>query len=319
MSIFSSANFTPFLQTNVPFQGVTIGQKAQVQIPVGQTYLYHLLQCTVSGAAATKAQILAGISYVSLKVNGIEAYHLTGAQIVFLADYYRGTRNSGAGVVGASGWLPIFLERPWMNTNPAMRGPAWGMVGQNSYQMEVLLTSGGAIDGLALFNVVDPVANAWGRHVEFRTVNHSFASTGQDRIIDLPHADTKNPWDCLLAVHLELPSGINKGEISNLTVKAEGVEIINAPVPMIEDYYKFATDDRDPSLCPQYLSIDFMARNWQSGQLPDTMLTLEVIPTWTAAPGTYNIVLEVLTGDPGTTSSGTAPAVASAPGAARKK
>lgn len=323
MTAFTAQNNTPFRQPNIPFQGVVAGQKAIAIIPVGQTYLDFQLVCTVSGTAATKSQIIAGLDLISLKVNGVQAYSLTGAQAVQIADYYRGRAMlvSGvfAGLVGPTGILPIFLERPWMNGNIAMRGPAWGMVGQNSFQMEVTLDGSSAVDGIALYNRVDTVAQAWGRHVEFRTQSHTFNSTGQDQIIDLPHADTKNPVDTLQALHIQLPSGITKSMISNIVIRCEQIEIWNEHVANLELWQHFASDARCPELCPQFVVLDFMDRNWQLGELPDSMTSLTVQITWTNAPGTYNIIIEVLTGNPGTTSQGTTPAVAAVPGGAPTK
>lgn len=317
MSIFSAASRSVFALPNVPFNGVTIGQIAQAILPTGATYLSLILACTVSGAAATKAQILAGISYISLKMDGVELYHATGQQAVQISDYYFGSRNNDAGITGSSGFLMLTFERPWMNTNKARRGPAWGTVGQNSFQCNVSLNPDGAIDGLQLYNVTDPVATALGRHVEVRSQSHPFSGTGVDQIIDLPKQDTKNPADCILALHLEVPSGLTITNITNLRVTVENTDFINLPTAIYQLLAQTPTDHRaPPSLCPQYLTIDFLNRNWQSGQLWDTMTALEVRPTWSSAPGNYNILMEILTGQSGTTTTGNLPAVATVPGSA---
>ncbi len=107
-STFEQINRSPYIVQNVPFQGIGAGLIANAIIPVGQTYLESLLYMTIAGVAATRAQINAQVEYVQALVNGIEMWQLSGNELAALAEFYN------TGVVGDTGYLSIFYERPWM-------------------------------------------------------------------------------------------------------------------------------------------------------------------------------------------------------------
>ncbi len=295
---FTSLNRSTFFQQNVAAQSIGPGLLSQFQVPVGQTYLNTQLFFYVGTPAtpATLNQIIADVVLIKLKVNGIQISAGTGQQFAAIANFYKNN------IVGNNGILPIFYERPWMQGVIAQRGPAWGMVGQNSFQIEVTLLTGGAITGIQMFHEIDPIASPLGRHVEVRTQSHTFGSTGQDNIIDLPQGDASALPDSIMAIHLELLGGsgiADKTDVSNLVVRADKVELWNTNVNTLENSYLFPTSPRTPQA--KYLSLDFAHRNRQDGELWDNMNTLVVIPTFTVQPGTYNIVMEVMTGTPGAT------------------
>ena len=285
---FSTALRTPYVTQNVPFQGVGAGLLANAILPVGQTYLASLLFFSIAGTAATRAQINAQVEFIQILVNGVEAGNLSGAEFATLAEFYR------SGVVGDTGFLPLPFERQCMQELAVQRSFAWGMQGQNSFQMNIKLAAGATIDAITLCHRIDPRVEVLGRHVEWRKQSHTFGSTGQDRIIDLPHADYSAVPDAIAAMHLV----VTKANISNLIIRADKQELWNGTVGQLEKFYKFASDARTPQAT--FLSLDFLNRNWLADQLPDNMDTLEVIPTWTNPPGTYSIILEMITGTPGT-------------------
>lgn len=292
MGAFENANRSPFVVQNVPFQGIGAGNIANAIVPVGQTYLESLLFFSIAGVAATRAQINAQVEYIQILINGIEVANLTGNEWAALAEFYK------TGIVGDTGYLPLFYERPWMQELVVQRGFAYGMVGQNSFQFNVKLAAGATIDGISLCHRVDPVSEPLGRHVEIRKQSHTFASTGQDRIIDLPQKDYSSNPDAIAAIHLEC----TKANISNLIVRCNKVELWNGTVGQLEKFYRMASDYRTPQSL--FLSLDFTNRNWLRDQLPDTMDTLEVIPTWTVAPNTFPILIELITGQVGRTKDG---------------
>lgn len=288
MGAFAVTNKSPFVVQNVPIQGIAAGSIANAIVPVGQTYLTSFFLFTIAGAPATQAQIIAQIGYIQILVNGVDIGTLTGQDWCELAEFYR------TGINGATGFVPIFYERPWMQELVVQRGFAYGMSGQNSFQFNIQLLGGATINGISLCHRVAVEVETLGRHVEYLKQSHTFSSTGQDRIIDLPQDDRSPEWpDSIAAIHLRC----TKANVSNIIVKADKVELWNGTVAQLERMYLLATDARTPQT--NLLSLDFMNRNWMNGQLPDNMSTFEVIPTWTVAPGTYPIIIEKITGRPG--------------------
>jgi hypothetical protein len=290
ITAFQQLNQSPFVVSNVPFQGIGAGLIANAIIPVGQTYLTSSILMTIATVAATRAQIIAQVEYLQILVNGVEVANLTGTEWVYLQEFYSHTV--------ANGFLDLFYERPWMQEPVVQRGFAYGMVDQNSFQINVKLAAGATIDGIALYHRVDPLAERMGRHVEYRKQSHTFGSTGQDRIIDLPQAVRGVPIDAIAAIHLEC----DETKISNLIVRAEGIELWNAPYTVLKELYGIASDPRTPKT--GFAAIDFLNRNWLRDQLPDNMKSLEIVPTWTAAPNTYPIIVELITGSPNEVKSG---------------
>lgn len=284
---FAAALRTPYVAQNVPFTGIGAGNIANAILPVGQTYLASLLYFSVAGTAATRAQINSDVEYIQLLLNGVEVANLSGNFWATLAEFYR------SGIVGATGYLPLNFERQYMQELAVQRSFAWGTAKQSSFQINVKLAAGAVIDAITLCHRIDPRVEVLGRHVEYRQMSHTFGSTGQDRIIDLPHADYSAQPDSLAALHLV----VTKANISNLIIRADKSELWNGTVGQLEKFYKFASDARTPQ--STMLSLDFLNRNWLADQLPLSMDTLEVIPTWTSSPGTYQMIMEVMTGTPG--------------------
>jgi hypothetical protein len=290
---FATRNRSPFWQQNVNAQSMGPGVISQWYVPTGQTYLNSQFYFYVGTPAtpASHAQILADVQLITIKVNGIIVSQITGQQAAFIADFYKNN------IIGATGILPLFWERPWFQKTHAQRALAWGMVGQNAFEIDVQLTGGSAITGMTLWHLIDPIASPLGRHVEITAQSETFTGTGQQFIIDLPQNDASQYPDALLAVHIELPTGITKSDISNVIVEADKIQLWNVNPNILELSYLFPTSPRTPQA--SYLSFDFCERNRVDGQLWDNMNTLKITPTWTAAPGTYNMLIERLTGVPG--------------------
>ena len=291
-STFSNVNPTP---------PTAVGDNALLtfNVPPGQTYLNTQLFFFVADIAApsSESEIKADVAWVKFLFNGVQVSYATGTQWIAIANYYKAnicTSNNGI--------LPFFYERTWMQGLRSQRGPAWGTVGQNSFQIQVQFSSDPTTEGVYMYHEVDPVASAIGRHVEVRTQTHTFGSTGQDNIIDLPYADPSALPNALVAIWLELTGAddsATKADITSIILQAEDTAILNSVVNIQESKVLFSSVPRTPQA--NYFVIDWDWRNRDDGRLWDNMNKLLLQPTFGVAPGTYNIIMEVLTGTPNTT------------------
>jgi hypothetical protein len=297
---FQALSRTTFSNQN-PQPNTAVGANALLTFlcPTGQTYLnsQFFFYVTEISAPSTTTQIIDDVAWIKLLVNGVQVSYATGRQWVMLANYYKNNI-----MIGNSGILPLMFERTWMQGLRSQRGPAYGMIGQNSFQIQVQFTSAPTTTGVILYHEIDPVASALGRHVEVRTQTHTFASTGQDNIIDLPQQDASPLPNAYVAMHLELlgtGGAATKADVTSIILQAEDTAILNSVVNIQENKYLFATQPRTPQT--GYFAIDFDWRNRDDGQLWANMNKLVVQPTFSVAAGTYNIVMEILTGTPNTT------------------
>lgn len=288
---FTTRNLSTFFQQNVNAQSMGPGVISQWNIPVGQTYLTTFIYFYVGTVAtpATMAQIISDVTLIVVKVNGIVVSQGSGKQYVHIANFYK------QNIMAANqGILPLMWERPWMQELQAQRGVAWGMVGQNAFEIDITLAGGGAVTGMLMWHEIDPIAAPLGRHVEVASQSETFTGTGAQFIIDLPQNDASQYPDALMAFHVELPAGITKADISSIVVECDKVQLWNLHPNILDFDYLLPTSPRAPGA--GFLSFDFTHRNRQDGQLWDNMNTLKVTINWTAAPGTFNVLVERLTG-----------------------
>ena len=161
------------------FQSVQQGATNTVAVPRGPTYRQFVLYCTDGGVAGTAAKMIADISYIRIKVNGITRWECSGADAITLAKYYGAT-------IADNGRLPIVLTRKDWKTLPAMENLAWGTADVDTLHFEVDLKSGGDIDGLALYAHVTAEERVLGTIVEVHKSNLTAAATGLFELSNVP-------------------------------------------------------------------------------------------------------------------------------------
>ena len=291
---FATRNRSPFWFQNVNAQSMGPGIISAWNVPVGQTYLTTKVYFYVGtvATAATDAQIVSDVTLISIKVNGIIITTMTGQQALALEKFYR-----AQSLPANTGILTLFWERPWFQDVNAQRSLAWGMYNQNSFEIDITLGGTDTVTGMTMWHKVDPVVSALGRHVEVTTQSETFTGTGPQYIIDFPQNDSSNLPDAILAFHLELFGGVTKADVSNIIVECDKIQLYNINPNLLENSYGEATSYRTPQA--DYLSVDFTQRNRVDGQLWLCMNTLKITINWTSAPGTYNTIIERLTGVPG--------------------
>ncbi len=282
MSGFLENHRVPLLNKNADFQGVAAGGTATARLPVGTTFLDVLIIATVAGVAATRAQVIASFNQVRFLVDGKEKVTLTGTQFVALVEFYETGSIGDTGLV----WWPF--QRPWMQEVANQLAPAYGMVGKDSFQIEIDLDAAASVDGLKLSRYTHPIAENLGSHIQVRRITPNFGATGDQFFDDLP----KDPRERLYAMHIQC----TVANLARIQIIADDAKIIDTTPAQIHQRYKYATHRRTPQT--GFVHLDFCNRGLDVDALPLSMKTLQMILTWeNAAPNAFPIIMEVATSD----------------------
>lgn len=275
---------TPFLQDfkgaihdQMPdFQNIAAGSKALCRPALGQTYLWMEFYHTIATVAATKAQLQAQVSNMRVVVDGVVKFELTGTDAIYLAEYYR------ANCVAATGIIPIFFARPWMEDLRNQDAPAYGLAGVDSFAIEITLAGGAAINAIQGFGYTTD-NEGLGDHIVTVRLNRNNASSGLETINDIP---TDPNWS-LYAMHIVTAVVINLIE-----VLGDGSRIIYGPPAVLNQRLVYMTSPR--GVQAGYTPIEFCGRNRNVDTLPLTMNKFQTRITWNAAPGAYGIITETV-------------------------
>lgn len=263
------------------FTNIGAGLKALCRPALGQSYLWMEFLFTIAGVAATKAQILAQVANIRILVDGVVKFELSGTDAVYLAEYYR-PGPGGTGCVGATGVLPIFFARPWMEDLRNQDAPAWGLLGIDSFTIEITLAGGATINAIGGYAYTTE-NEGLGDHIVTTRLNRNYGSTGLENINDLP----LDPSWSMFSAHFVTATVINFVEIL-----ADGARVIYGPPAVLNHRLLYPTSAR--LVQAGYTPIEFAARNRNIDSLPLTMGKLSIRPTWNAAPTSYGIITEVV-------------------------
>ncbi len=277
----------PLITKNAEFDQVGPGKTSTARLPVGTTFLDLNLQCFVAGNAATRAQIEADITAIRISVDGKEKMNLTGFQIAALVSFYAEDAIADTGQL----WVPF--ERPWMQEIANQVAPAYGMLGKDSFQIEIDLDGGADIDAMTLRRRTHPIAETLGDHVQYRRFTPTFAATG-DQIVD---TYPKIATDVLMAVHFFVDPGVGVEHLTRLQLRCDDATIIDTTPADYALYLRTQTAKRSLQTAKDVFTYDFCSRGLNADALPLTMNSLQWILTWDAAPGSVVWVSEVATND----------------------
>lgn len=281
-----------------PFQNLAAGQRAVLNVPCGPTYWLPTLDLRdAAGVAATKAEIIAGITSVRLTVNGKEKWFGSGADMVMLAEF----KNAGC---VAAGQLPLYfadvsaeieavgagerIEGGHINQD----GPAWGTAGLNSFQIEVVFAAGAP--GAEVINAqvlaIETEPTELGAHVVLHRQTRSFAGTGTDRIIDCPKGMGSSGQNLICkAIHI---ADANIGQIELL---ADRSRLLYCTREFLHQQYVVAQAGRRRTPQTGWTHIDFAGlRNRVADALTMSMRDIELALTFTVAPADYDIIYEMV-------------------------
>lgn len=174
------------------FVSVAAGSTASVTIPRGPTYRAFHLHCLNSPAAASEAEMKAGITAVRLKVNGVTRFEGSATDLLDpLSAYY--------GIATVAGVLSIHLALPWLRTITGEDNLAWGTSDVDTLTMEVDLDAASDVDAMTLYAEVDPVSQPLGLIREVHKIIVAPSATGTFETPDLPRRQ-----GALMALHFDV-------------------------------------------------------------------------------------------------------------------
>lgn len=267
--------------------GIAAGAKATARIPCTGTHYALFLRClTAGGVALTRAQMIADVGNIILRINGKQILEATATFLLDRQKYYTDSISAG----NVSGIIPIFFTLPHLESDPERRVLGWGMQGVDSFEVEVNILGVAQLATMEVYSEVSDEVRAFGRHIRIRKFPNVYALTGLQEVNNLAREDGLVDY---VALHIETPGA---AVISKVTVKVNNVSIIdNEPSDMNQVRLEFAK--RNPQAL--YHHIDFGLRDDLGSVLPMAGVTdFRQELTWaTAAPNNYNIYAEMAYND----------------------
>ena len=264
------------------FQNVVASQKATgIVLNRGNLQKIKLRLLTSGGVELTRAQMIAAISDIVIKVNG-QTFWEVDATFLLDRELYYGvgvlTPNVD-GIIMADLTLPLnpsYLERSLT---------AWGLGNVQSLTIDVTVVSTATLSKIELYSIFDdaPTRNL-GDHVRINRLSRTFASTGVQELTDMPITDQDaKGW---LAEHIKFATGT----LSKLRFRANGLDVEDQLSAKLNEH-----NLRDSGRIPQsgYFHLDFGRMNDVFGFLPMPANSIFQELTWaTAAPNSYSVYLE---------------------------
>lgn len=276
--------FKPVIkQSNI--RGIAAGALATGEIPTTGTHYAIYLRClTAAGAELTRAQIIADVGNIVVRINGKTKIEATATFLLDLQKYYGDKDSAG----NDNGIIPIYLSRPNLPTDEERALYAWGMANVNSFTVDVSVTAVAQLASIEVYSEVTNENRVLGQHLTITKFPQSFATTGQQEITTLPKDDAQSGY---LAMHIEAGSGT----FSKVTVKLGQTNIWEEIAVKLHDSL-----NKKSGRVPQtgYYHIPFDRSNALSGFLPmASVKDFRQQITWiTAAPGNFNIYAERVEG-----------------------
>jgi len=238
---------------------------------------------TSAGVGLTKAEMIADIDMIRLRMNGVQIFEATVQEILDLYHYKYGDNGSFT----EAGCLPLIFKKADLPINDLRRGYALGMGAEDgpinvlTYEIDFNATVSKAATGKIWVQFDDEPSRPFGAHI--RTIRHhrTHSATGVQEITDMPVKSRKN----LLAYHF------HKGGIESVHVKYNGVDIKDQEP---YDLMKLAMHSAERTPQSGYTHVPFDLDNDADASLPmgpgvdDFVLK----PNWSTSPGGAYIILE---------------------------
>lgn len=270
-------------QANV--RGIAANAVATCEIPTdGTHYAVYLFCKTVAGVPLTRAQMIADIGDIVLRINGDQ---IVEASITFLLDlqkYY----GDAIGAGNVDGVIPIYFDYDHLATFAERSLFALGMAGIDSFTISVDITAIAQLSSIEVYSDVTFEDRMLGQHKRISRYPQNYATIGVQEISTMPkHGDTV----AYGALHIE----DSAGTIDDVTVKIGGNDIFDE-VPANINTVLQARGRRTRQT--GYYHVDFAKnRAFQSLLFMAGIKDFRQKITWsTAAPNNYNIYAEEIHG-----------------------
>lgn len=264
-------------------RGIAAGAIATGEIPtVGTHYATYLRCLSAAGVALTRAQMIADIGNIIVRINGVQIVEATATFLLDLQKYYGD--QIGAGNV--DGIIPIPWARPHLATDQERSVFALGMADVSSFTIDVNVTAVAVLASIEVFSEVTPEVRRLGQHIRINKFPQSFATTGLQEITTLPKEGNDVGY---LALHVDEPVGV----VDKLTVKLGSNNIFEEVAAGLNQVLLEKTL-RNPQT--GYFHVDFARSNDLSGLIPMAgVQDFRQQITWNTAagaPGNFNIYTE---------------------------
>lgn len=266
-------------------RGISAGAIATTEIPTTGTHHVLYLRClTAAGVALTAAQIKADIGDIIIRLNGEQIIEASSTFLLDRQKYY-GDAISADNVAGI---IPIYFIRPHLPTHAGRAVTALGMLGMDSFTVDVKVTAVAQLASIEVLSEVDSTSRRLGQHIRVAKHPQSFATTGLQEISSIPRYGNDVAF---MALHIEK----NAGTFEKVTVKLGGNALFEDIDPNLNQVLLEAMK-RTPQAA--YFSVDFAKNNDLLALLPMAgVQDFRQQITWkTAAPTTFNIYSESIHG-----------------------
>lgn len=266
-------------------RGIAAGAVATVEIPTNGTHHATYLRClTAAGVPLTRAQIIADIGDIIVRLDGEQIVEASATFLLDLQKYY----GDGLGAGNVDGIIPLVWVRPHLATFPERIVTALGMANINSFTIDVKILGVAQLSSIDVISEVDATPRRLGQHVRITRHPQSFATTGLQEISTLPRWGNDVAY---VAMHVEK----NAGTFDKVTVKLGGNAIFEDIDPNLNQV-NLVKMGRTPQAA--YFSVDFAKNNDLLSLLPMAgVQDFRQQITWkTAAPTTFNIYAETIHG-----------------------
>lgn len=283
---FADVNRSPILKPLYgAVEGVGASKVAIVKIPVGATYLDLALDCKIAGSAASRANIETMLTQWRLTVSGVEKFTLTGKQLLAILEFHR------TGLVADTGIVTINFQRLWMDGAAAKFNPAYGTLGESSFQLEITQDATSTIDTIDAFARIAPVAETLGAHMRFARLTPTFSGTGKSYFMDLPRL----PNEVLYALHLEYGT---PAYLTNIAYIADEVRLVDITPTRLARSYVESNPAKTPQTAKGFVHLDFTCRNEDGDGVPLVMGQQILELDHSTAPNAVTIIAEIGTAAP---------------------
>jgi len=265
-------------------RGIAAGAVATGEVPTNGIHHTTFLRClTAAGVPLTRAQIIADIGNIVVRINGEQIIEATATMLLDLQKYYGDALGAG----NVDGIIPIPWAQPHLATDAERSVFAIGMDGVDQFAIDVSVTGVVQLSSIEVLSEVEPGSRVMGQHVRITKFPQSFATTGLQEISSLP----KEPRTAYKALHIEAGAGT----FDKVTIKLGGNNIFEDIDPELNQVL-LEKMKRTPQT--GYFHADFARSNDLAGFL--AMANVQDFRqqiTWiTLAPGTFNIYAERIFG-----------------------
>jgi len=262
-------------------RGISASAVATGEIPTTGTHYATYLRCLdAGGVELTRAQIIADIGDLVVRINGEQIVEASATFLLDLQKYYGDSKTAG----NVNGIIPLFWERPGLATFQERALFALGMNNVQSFTIDVNVVGVAVLSSIEVYSLVTPERRNLGQHMRISRFPQSFGSTGIQEITSLPKEGASVAYS---AMHIEESTGT----IDDVTVKLGGNDIYDEVSANLNETM-LKVSGRSPQT--GYYHADFGISNDLTGMIPmASVQDWRQQINWSGlAPNNYNIYAE---------------------------